>query len=42
MGGIEVNQMRNEKRNKPANEPNVPGAGKFLPIGPRVDKNLRK
>ena len=36
----EVNQIRDINVSKPAIEPNVPGAGKFLPIGPSVDNDL--
>ena len=40
MGGMVVNQKRKEKVNSPASEPKVPGAGKRVPTGPRVDKVL--
>jgi hypothetical protein len=32
------NQNKKQKASRPASEPNVPGAGKFVPTGPRVDK----
>jgi hypothetical protein len=37
-----VNQNRKEKANNPTSEPKVPGAGKRVPTGPRVDKVLIK
>jgi hypothetical protein len=42
MGGMGVNQKRKEKANSPTREPKVPGAGKRVPTGPRVDKVLIK
>lgn len=40
--GMEVAQNRKVKTSNPINDPKVPGAGKLVPTGPRVDKVLIK
>ena len=42
IGGMGVNQNRKVKASSPIKDPKVPGAGKLVPTGPRVDKFLIK